>query len=193
MVSILAAESNIAEAEILLRQIARLPDSPTDIELEDAVTAAYFLRDAELTINLFEQIEGDATMEHFNNSNRVDATIGAAYAYDLLGQIQQRDRLLDNITGLIDELSSQEKRLNNSAWLLKSQIEALRGNKQMSIVHLQRAIDEGFRRYWVVQNLPAFDSLRGEHAFMAMMTALDSRMSLIRNQLRMAESFDAEW
>ena len=63
----------------------------------------------------------------------------------------------------------------------------------MALIHLQRAVDEGWRQYWRPNVEPALEDLVKEPAFAAMMQGLATRMQLIREQIEFDEAFDKDW
>ncbi len=63
----------------------------------------------------------------------------------------------------------------------------------MALIHTQRAIDEGWRQYWRPGAEPILAEIYIGDAFQAMMAGLQTRMSIMREQLTMADSFTEDW
>jgi tetratricopeptide (TPR) repeat protein len=193
-INIHLAEDKIEEARKLMSaKVERVSGESSDVAIEDATVASAFLRDLDGTISFYEELDGELDKSHFNNSSRIDAAMAAAYSYGLTGRMEQRDALLDRIEVIIEEFTSENPGSFSGLWVLRSQIATLRGETTMALVHLQRAIDEGFRNSLPLTYAPVFDSIRDESTFMSIMSSLEQRRAMMREQLRMAESFDSDW
>jgi len=69
----------------------------------------------------------------------------------------------------------------------------MRGENNLALIHLQRAVDEGWREHWRPMVEPVMAGLVKEPAFDAMMQGLTTRMDLIREQIAFDESFESDW
>ena len=79
--------------------------------------------------------------------------------------------------------------MNPVIWFVLAQINAQRGQTNLALIHLQRAVDEGWRQHWRPAVEPSLRSVVMEPAFTAMMQGLATRMDLIREQI----AFEQDW
>jgi tetratricopeptide (TPR) repeat protein len=70
-----------------------------------------------------------------------------------------------------------------------ARIHAIRGEDQLALIQLQRAVDEGWREHWRPSMDPAMANLQSERFFTTMMAGLESRLAIIRDQLRLEAEF----
>ncbi len=63
----------------------------------------------------------------------------------------------------------------------------------MALVHMQRAVDEGWRQHWRPGVEPILAKLNQQKSFMAMMAGLETRMAIMREQHTLAAAFDSDW
>jgi hypothetical protein len=65
----------------------------------------------------------------------------------------------------------------------------MEGHNQLALINMQRAINEGWRKYWLPRVDPAFAALVAERELSTMMAGLETQMALMREQLAFEESF----
>jgi TolB-like protein len=187
------AQGQPEQSNKLLRKQLDLSSGGLDYSF-DATYAAYLLGDYELVVAMYEKanvIEPEDQMR--NKPMRIDASIGAAFAYKYLGFTDKSNHLLEAIDADLDKIINSGRRFEPVNWYRKAELLAIQGNPQMSIVYLQRAVDEGWRQHWRPAVDPALVSILENENFKSMMAGLTARMNLMREQLAFEESFDEEW
>jgi len=78
-------------------------------------------------------------------------------------------------------------------WYRKALVAAIKGEDQMALIHMQSAVDEGWREYWRPQFEPALVRLISQKPFQAMMAGLETRLNIIREQFEMEAQFATGW
>lgn len=193
-ISSYASVGRLADAQPLLRKKLEISkDNPDEFALEDAALAAYYLRDYDTVIAMYERVESEATMAHFNNSNRIDAMLAVAHVYAERGMEAKRDRVIAGLEALMAEHAKTGGKMQNWMWATRSMMSLIEGKRQLGLVHFQRAIDEGWRHHWVTQVNPIFVSLEDDAAFQSMVAGLETRMDIMREQLVLASAFESDW
>ena len=173
---------------ILQRKLDRARTDPGDMSYEDAAFAAYYLGDHESVVWAYEQLPASTGTDEMGN--RLDAAIAAAYTYDLLGQPRKSDAAILLATELLGETMSNS---DFDVWYNRALLAAIQGNRQMTLIHLQRAIDEGWRQHWRPEIEPILKDLGQDKSFQSMMAGLQTRMDIMREQLALASAFDSDW
>lgn len=193
-IQVLASQALLLESEPLLRKkVTRITPEASIHTLLDGVHAAYFLMDTQSVIRGFELIEQlDLTeAELLLHEQYIEASLAAAWAYQQEGQAEAAKRVLAN-TGRILKNRLQQAGYEAEDWFDLALFDALSGNEQMMLIHTQRAIDEGWRQYWRPGAEPILDGIWEGDAYQAMMSGLQTRMQLMRQQLSLAET-DDDW
>ena len=72
-------------------------------------------------------------------------------------------------------------------------MQAIRGQDDLALMYLERAMDEGWRQHWRPGVEPCFAGLLDNPQFVAMMDNLSSRMDLMREQIAFDAAFDSGW
>jgi hypothetical protein len=92
------------------------------------------------------------------------------------GEQERADLLLDRS---FQRILTVPRLGNGGHWIADVQIYALQGEKQRALSALQRAIDEGWRRFWwyYLKHDPTLESLHGEPEFRAMVTEIEADMA----------------
>jgi tetratricopeptide (TPR) repeat protein len=116
--------------------------------------------------------EGDPTIDGSNWEMAIDLALVLSKA----GDQGHADLLLNRSLGHIQTLP----RLGRSGYgIADAQIYALQGDKQKALSALQRAIDEGWRRFWWyhLKLDPTLDSLHDEPEYQAMVAEIEADMA----------------
>ena len=170
-------------------------ESENLFERLNSVMVNYVLKDPVGAIKAYEkseeirrQTEMDPPLLKF-----MEAYVAAAYSYQLLEQPEQAEPILTALNQELDEYSTKGLRLTPQMWYHKALVQALSGEKQMSLVTLQRAIDEGFSESLRMSFEPILDELKDDENFIAMNAGLTAKMNLMREQLAFEESFNTTW
>lgn len=183
------------KAEAILKSMMEVSGNDAGL-FYDASYAAFLLGDFPATARYFEaaqKLETDSDMMGWMHYRKTDASIGAAFAYKQLNQNEKATALLERVSSNLDSLIKTSVRLDPETWYRKAEIDAIQGNQQMSLVHLQRAVDHGWRQHWRPFIDPALASVLDNLNFQSMMAGLEARMNLMREQLAFEESFRDNW
>ncbi len=156
--------------------------------------AGYFMGQYDATIAAYEQAETMAASDsELSQMGAPEAGIAAAYAYQKLGRGDDAALLLDRLEAKIQQEIDENSRVDPFAWFNAAQVSAIKGETSRALIHLQRAVDEGWRQHWLPYIEPSLEELVKEPAFEAMMQGLVTRMELMREQIAFDESFDEDW
>jgi len=193
-VTALLAEGKRDEAREKLLQF-KSTDNPTAQDYYNAVVANYWLQDFPETIEQYELAEelnakNDKSSMNFKH---MDVYIYTAFAYQQLEQLDKARTLMQQIIAEQDRVTTSGGRVTAELWYQKSLLQAIEGEHQMSLITLQRAIDEGWSQPLKTMEEPILQSLKSDENFKAMMAGLETRMTLMREQLAFEESFSSHW
>ncbi len=193
------ASDNMREAEPLLLNKVKLADKngASRNTYLDAAWAAYLLDDIRGIIRAYGKAQVLEThSEHMINLDEgfyLEAGLAAAYAYKADGEHERKRQVIAKIKARFDEVSVPGKKVDPEIWYEKALLATIEGNNQMALIHLQRAVDEGWRQHWRARVEPIFKELINETSFRSMMAGLETRMSIMREQLTLAAAFDSDW
>ena len=190
----LLAEGKRKDAEEIMVGFKTV-DEPNLKDYYRAVIANYILKDYPEVIRQFELAEGmtdELDVEPLSHGG-VDAYIYASYAYQQLENFEKSKALIREINAEQDRIATSGGRVPSSLWYQKSLIQSIAGEKKMSLINLQRAIDEGWSQSFRITEEPIFEPLKSDENFKAMLAGLKTRMSLLREQLAFEESFADHW
>jgi tetratricopeptide (TPR) repeat protein len=189
-ISALAARGEQAAARDLMRPMLEVAAPDVEAYLS-AAAAGYFLAEPQAAIAAWEQaqsISAEDMLKRMHGQN-LEATIGAAHAYALLGRETDSAALLDRLDAWLEEQLENHGRANPGLWFVKAQVTAIRGEPNLALIHLQRAVDEGWRQHWRPAAEPCLSELLKLPNFQPMMAGLAARMDLMREQLAFDSSF----
>jgi TolB-like protein/tetratricopeptide (TPR) repeat protein len=195
----LLADDRMASARSLLgRKIETARDDGASLEnYLGAAFAAYILEDIDTVIWAFEKAEQISSEEALrlilNQSRYLEVNLAAAYAYKIRGNTEKAQQQISRIHDLIEQKSSIAAGIHSAVWYQQALLAEIEGNHQMALVHLQRAVDEGWRQHWRPGVEPIFSNLADELQFQSMMAGLQTRMTIMREQLTAAASFESGW
>ena len=186
-ISSYAARGEPDSAAALLRPML---DSPAQGYL-DAAHAGYFLGEYERAIEAYEQARAIAPEQWHTVGG--DVGVAMAFVYHSMGRDTDAEPLLLRIEEQLNALIESGSRINPDLWFAAAQVSAIRGATNMALIHLQRAVDEGWRQHWRPYVEPCLQNLLEEQAFIGMMQRLAARMQLIREQIEFEAEFDEGW
>ncbi|MDG1441957.1 MAG: tetratricopeptide repeat protein [Pseudomonadales bacterium] len=130
----------------------------------------------------------------FSQSIRMESDLGAV---DLLIRNKEKvaaDLLLTKLTQQLDDrMNTTHRSPDPSDWYQRARIAALQNNEAMALIHLQRAVDEGWREFWRTGHDPAMELIINHKSFQTMMAGLQNRLSIIREQFAIETEFDGGW
>ena len=132
---------------------------------------------AQLLGNLFN--EGRLPFGHL-------PAVNAANLYLKAGQIDRARDLLDQsgkfVTSWVDD-----HRYRSGALYVLASIHAIEGNEQAALMEMQRAIDAGWVRPWLMSQDPNLAVLRENPEFHRLIDELDAQLKIMLQRLRLAE------
>ena len=192
-ISALTARGNQTGANQLLLPLLESAGPSVDAYL-NAVSAGYFLLEHQAAISAWEKAQALEPVEEQLKTKRMmvpnlEASIAAAYAYAETGQRTKSVAVLAGLESWLDGQMAEQVRVNPQLWFVKAQVSAIKGESSLALIHLQRAIDEGWRQHWRPGVEPCFAQLRDLPTFQSMMAGLVARMSLMREQLEFESEF----
>jgi TolB-like protein/tetratricopeptide (TPR) repeat protein len=130
----------------------------------------------------------------FSQSIQMESDLGAV---DLLIRNKEKvaaDLLLTELTQQLDDrMNTTHRSPDPSDWYQRARIAALQNNEAMALIHLQRAVDEGWREFWRTGHDPAMELIINHKSFQTMMAGLQNRLSIIREQFAIETEFDGGW
>ena len=187
-----AASGDDALAGEHLRNIIKHPRR-ADETWYDAIHAAYLTDDAKLTLRLWQQFNGQTKSPlDFNSLDQTDRSTDAKaaviYAMKKTGHpgFQQH---LESLSAAIEKIVAEGGRIYPEHRFIRALLAELSGDSRLALIHLQRAVDEGWRQHWRPAFEPALTNLVEDQGFIAMMSGLENRMNLMREELKLDEAF----
>jgi tetratricopeptide (TPR) repeat protein len=192
-ISALAARGDQAAARAHMREM--LDVSAADFAAySNATIAAYFLAEPQLAIDAWErrqQLQAEASRSNDMRQadpgwiyrDNLEAPIAAAYAYAHLGRQTDSETVLTELESWLDGQIGARVRVSPDLWYVKAQVMSIRGESNLALLHLQRAIDEGWRQHWRPFIEPCLADLLELETFNSMMAGLAARMQLMGEQL----------
>ncbi|MCP3674807.1 MAG: tetratricopeptide repeat protein [Gammaproteobacteria bacterium] len=157
--------------------------------------ANYLLEDFPETIRLYEkamELNKDSGKKHMAH-DILDVHVYAAYAYQQLEMIEQSQKLIDLVNSEQDKIKESGKQISSYAWYRKSLVQMIEGEQKMSLITLQRAIDEGWSQVFRIREEPILKNLKIDPNYQAMVAGLEAKLNLMREQLAFEESFTTHW
>jgi hypothetical protein len=195
-ISALVAAGDMPAAMPMLRDMVQSATGDDPASLRNATRAAYFLEDhaaAAATYERLETLPAKATQHLHDEIDRLEVQVAVAFAYQRLGRGADADRLLREAEAKITQRLTRSPLISPNVYFVLAQISALKGEPGRALIHLQRAVDEGWRQHWRPLAEPSLAALVKDPAFDAMMKGLSTRMELIRERIAFDESFDRGW
>ena len=161
----------------------------------NAVLFNYWLGDYPQAIRQFENAEAIRIEKSIDvlPKGTIESYIYAAYAYQQLEQDEKSNALIELVNAEQDKLMTSGGRIDANIWYQKSLIQAIEGESQMALITLQRAIDEGWIQQVRISVEPLYKNLKSDTNFKAMVTGLEAKINLMREQLAYEESFPNHW
>lgn len=194
-ISALVASGDRAGAMPLLQEMLHGGTGDDPMSLLNAARAAYFLEDYPAAVAAWERLSAaePGPRSHVQDEGRLEVQVSTAYAYQRVGEPETAAALLAAAEQTIDERLSASHLVSPSLYYVLAQISTLKGEQNRALIHLQRAVDEGWRQHWRPTVEPCLAGLIDAPAFAAMMQGLATRLELIREQIAFDESFDRGW
>lgn len=196
-VSRYVAANDMVTANTYLNEIVNL--TPTDHEdMQLQFLSLYYQEKYTEALQLYQHLlTAELPMnnsDNFSEDIQMESDLGAV---DLLIRNKQNDAadfLLTKLTQQLDDrLNATQRSPNPSDWYQRARIAALQNNEAMALIHLQRAVDEGWREFWRTGHDPAMEQIVKHKSFQTMMAGLENRLSIIREQFAIETEFDGGW
>ncbi len=186
-VSRFAAQGAQEQVTQYLRAMLDLPRGSATAHA-NATTAAYYLRQPQDAVAAWEQYV--ALYPEWTKAGKLEleAAVAAASAYRSVGAAGQSEAILNVLNSWIDERMSGG-RFDPHLWYAKAQLFAIQGETGAALVHVQHAIDEGWRQHWRPAVEPCMEALLAIETFQSMMVGLAARMDVMGEQLKFDSIF----
>lgn len=158
-----------------------------------AAYASHLLGDRRNTITMWEAAEERLQGKNLSIQYSIYdlARIGAAEAYREAGQDDKANALLADVKRVLDDAVAGGIRVHPEIWFKYALLSAASDQPQMALIHLQRAVDEGWRDYWHAELEPLLADISQQTEFETMMAAVKTRLDLMREQYAFDKSFAA--
>jgi TolB-like protein/Flp pilus assembly protein TadD len=190
-----AAEGDGSAAAPYLKQIFDLKVH-NQSDYYHKLLAAYYQKDFKAVINFYQQAldnAGDAMHDDYVKEFSLAAKIAIAYAYEKLGRINDAKAIIAEVEMTLDQKLQSDQDNSAENWFLKVQIAALKNDQKMVRQFMQKAIDEGWRSFWLPGLDPLLQKFRADTAIRSMLDGLETRMSIIREQSKEDARFASRW
>ncbi len=105
-----------------------------------------------------------------------------ARAYQQVGDYVKANNQLDHAESRLQELRQMGFKHHYFSYF-KASIAAMRGETELALIELDKAIQEGWTDVWLARVDPTLDNIRGDLQFQAIMASLDTQISLMRRQV----------
>ena len=180
-------------AEAMMRPLLTASETTLEAYL-DKIRAGYYLADYAATVTAYEAAR-DLAPERMDadDASLPEVHLAAAFAYRQLDQPEKGDEVLVRTIDRLDALTRDRERIAPDTWFIRAQVQAIRGEPNLALLNLQRAVDEGWRQHWRPFVEPCLQPLQTNPAFITMMQGLATRMDLIREQIAFDAEFDSNW
>jgi TolB-like protein/Flp pilus assembly protein TadD len=159
--------------------------------------AAYYQQDFDGAIKFYQQAldyrVGAAMHDDFTMAVRPVAKIAVAYAYKRLGRLDDSKAIIAEVEKILDQKLEGEKDNKAENWFRKAQVAALQNDQKLVRQFMQKAIDEGWRNFWLPGVDPLMQDFRADTAIQSMLAGLETRMSIIRQQFEVDAQFASRW
>ncbi|MBQ60632.1 MAG: hypothetical protein CMQ19_01010 [Gammaproteobacteria bacterium] len=142
--------------------------------------------------DLAEELVFEVMADPMNKGYYLEAALASAYAYKKTGDHEKMERALADIESKLAQ-KQESGRIDSEIWHMQALLATIKDDRQMTFIHLQRAVDEGWRQHWRPGFEPIFKDLVNEKSFQSMMAGLETRMDIMRDQLALAAAFDSDW
>lgn len=176
--------------------IQRNPRDHVDMQLQ--FLSLYYQEQYVEALALYKRLQtAELPMSNADNlsvSIQMESDLGAV---DLLLRNQDQvaaEFLLGKLSKQLDDRMNMANRSPDpSDWYQRARIAALQNDEAMALIHLQRAVDEGWREFWRTGHDPVLEQIINHKPFQTMMAGLENRLNIIREQFSIETEFDGGW
>ena len=180
-------------SELLHRWVVKALDSPQQLN-RIAWYEMIIGHDAH-ALRLYDRIENmpiepDQVLGNLFNEGRLPfghlPAVNAANLYLKAGQIDRARDLLDQSRQLVTSWSDYHRYRSGALYVLAS-IHAIEGNEQAALTEMQRAIEAGWVRPWLMLQDPNLVLIRENPEFHRLVAELEAGLKIMLRRLRLAE------
>tara|TARA_R110002072_G_scaffold1369_6_gene11250 strand:- start:5982 stop:8225 length:2244 start_codon:yes stop_codon:yes gene_type:complete len=176
----------------LLRKIEQTHGG--DLETEyDRLLARYYLGDRKNLVRDYDvALASGKTFTHQDEYIKEflpEVQIVVASQLESEGESARANELLASAEATLRENLDNPSRHWPEDWYGMARIYAVRGQQQQALIHLQRAVDEGWREHWRPGFDPIMQTYESNPVFVTMMAGLENRLTIIRDQFEMEAEF----
>ncbi|MFT4798172.1 MAG: TolB-like protein/Tfp pilus assembly protein PilF [Candidatus Azotimanducaceae bacterium] len=186
------AANDLERANRLLSQIAAEPGKGPDASF-NMILANYYLDNRATMVRDYESSlalgAAFAKKDKHAPEFQLQAKIAVADQMMTEGLTIKSEKLLSEVENSLQEYLEKSTRNRPGDWYLLAQISAIRGQQRQALIHLQRAVDEGWREHWRPTVDPMMNVLKSDATFQIMMAGLENRLAIIRDQFQMEAEF----
>lgn len=196
---LLASRYAAADIEITAREhLQQIIDNPkqSDLDWYGAIQAAYLIGNPNLSLKIWQ-----ASNDHLDklldfseldtNNRSTDAKVALVYAMKVTKHPDFEVRH-QQLSSAIEQVIAKGGHIDPELRFIWAELAEMKGNTRLALIYLQRAVDEGWRQHWRPAFEPALSELILSPGFIAMMSGLENRMNLMREELRLDEAFAAQ-
>jgi len=149
------------------------------LNLNAAGRLSNYFDDDELKHSYFEKVFND---EKFSFLDHADTAIGIGYKFIKSGKVEKGMELLNKTYETIEEEYGLESDYWEMPWFLAN-IEAIKGNSQKALDHLEQAVKAGCLMYQLFLKDPYFKDLKNEERFIEIIENLKSKIGVMRESI----------
>jgi hypothetical protein len=114
------------------------------------------------------------------SADQMSLAVHLAYSFGLTGDMGERDQLLAEISGILEELIRDEPP-SNGLMIISAQVAAVKNDLQGTLSHLESAVNLGFAGHWELIRDPVFSHWQDNEEFKAFYQGmLKSAASMLR-------------
>lgn len=190
-----AAAGAESKAKEHLQKIINNPKQ-SDQDWYRAIQAAYLTDNPDLALKIWQQ--SNAHLEKLWDFSELDSTAqstGAKVALLHAMKVTKHPDFkvqLHKLSSAIGKVIAKGGNIDPELRFIRAEVAEMNGDTRLALIHLQRAVDEGWRQHWRPAFEPALSKLILNQGFIAMMSGLENRMNLMREELRLDEAFAAQ-
>jgi TolB-like protein/Tfp pilus assembly protein PilF len=176
----------------MLDGLANLPEG--DLEQDyNRILANYFLGNTTSIVSDYDTALASGKIiindDQYVSDFMTRVQIAVADRMIIEGKIEAGNALLSSVEKIVEKKLTDPLRFWPDDRYHLARISAIRGQDQLALIQLQRAVDEGWREHWRPANDPALKEIQSDRFFINMMAGLESRLAIIRDQLRLEAEF----
>ena len=188
-ISHMAIEDNWPEAKTELTKLAYPKEKDNVKEQMNAIIANYYLENMPEVITAYENAKPNLTLDYkLILKNRWLANmIYAAHAYHEMEKQDKADEVIADIRSIFNEYTENGYRVMPVHWYWLGLIDVIEGNKELAVVSIRRAVDQGWILRWQMDKEPILRDYLQQPGFREVRQSLNARLGIIKEQLAYRE------